>query len=1004
MTKSHPSRRLGRAVRAALLATSLLVATPAMAQLTTATIRGQVTTSAAAAPGAVVSAVNIDTGATATATAGPDGSYVLTGLRPGTYDISFTAAGGATVSRRVIISVGQTATLDIDTATQAAEPVDEAIGTTEGGAVAGAEGGAIVVVGTRLVETRTSEVGTNVSDDQIENLPQNNRNFLNFAALAPGIKVNQTEFRQTFAGGGVGGDRDGESLGGPQVNVFIDGVSLKSNINQGGIVGQDVSRGNPFSQLAVREFRVLTSNFKAEFEDAGTAIITAVSKSGTNQFRGEAFGSYQNESLISRDFLVKRDNLDEPKLKRKQYGAGFGGPIITDNLFFFASYEANLQDRARTVVPGGTEAIQALVPFDVDEFRGSFGSPFREHLGFGKLTWQAADSHLVELSASIRKETDLRGFGGEEARERGESVDNDTYTAKLRYDYTGDGWLNEASIDWLKSDLQFGALGSAGFGRIYQGVISVGGRPQFQEILQQGLTFRNNFSLTNMQWNGDHLIKLGGKLSFQKYRVGGSGPNANPQFVFTRHDRGTPDPSDDLNFNTPELVRFGGGDPEVQAKTTQIGLFVQDDWEVNEPLLVNVGLRWDLDTNAKNNDFRTPDRAVQALRQLATDPRLAGAHFDVDDYISDGDRKAEWDNFAPRLGLSYDINADQRTVLFGGYGRYYDRALFRNAAEETLFSQYRSGELLFSTDGLPRDGRPTIVFHPQYLTEEGFAALLAGLAADPTSPGTSEMRLVHNDLKTPYTDQFSVGVRQRFGIFRTSLTFNRIIGKNQIGYAPLNRSLVPAADGFLEFIPLINGYSNAIAAFNTRATKYDAVLVSVDKPYSKSSGWGVGLAYTGVLRSKQRGFEFNFDLPNIGDQPFVPNAGDEKHRAVLNGIVDLPLDFRASGLVTYGSGAPYFLIDATDGFQTNNIRLGYFERAPTFLQVDLRHQKIFRLFGDREVSLSAEVFNLFNRANIAAGRSGCCFGPGEDTSFRRSQTSALAGPPRSFQFGVATRF
>src|SRR5687767_12996853 len=105
MTKSISSRSVSRAVRTALLATAFLAATPALAQLTTATIRGQVSTAAAPAPGAVVTARNIETGATANSTAGPDGSYVLTGLRPGTYDISFAAAGGATVSRRVIVSV-----------------------------------------------------------------------------------------------------------------------------------------------------------------------------------------------------------------------------------------------------------------------------------------------------------------------------------------------------------------------------------------------------------------------------------------------------------------------------------------------------------------------------------------------------------------------------------------------------------------------------------------------------------------------------------------------------------------------------------------------------------------------------------------------------------------------------------------------------------------------------------------------------------------------------------
>jgi outer membrane receptor protein involved in Fe transport len=771
-------------------------------------------------------------------------------------------------------------------------------------------------------------------------------------------------------------------------------VSLKSNIQQGGIVGQDVSRGNPFSQLAVREFRVLSSNFKAEFEDAGTAIITAVTKSGTNRFRAEGFGSWQSDALISRDYFVKRDDLDEPKLKRKQYGASVGGPVIANNLFFFASYEANMQDRANNVVPGGDEAVQDLLPFDVDPFRGSFVSPFREHLGFAKVTWHAAENQLVELSGSIRRETDLRGFGGAEARERGESVDNDTTTIKLRHDLKGDGFLNEATIDWLESDLQFGALGGAGFGRIYQGVISVGGRPQFQEVLQRGLTFRNNFSLTNVRWNGDHLVKVGGKVSFQKYRVGGSGPNANPQFEFFR------DPDRNLDFNTPALVRFGAGDPEIEAKTTQIGLFAQDDWEVNPHLLINAGLRWDYDSNAKNNDFETPERAVEALRQLALDPRVQGGFFDVEDYISTGDRKADLGNFAPRLGFSYDLNADQRTVFFGGYGRYYDRALFRNAAEETLLSQYRQGELLFSTNGLPRDGRETIQFQPQYLTEEGFAGLLQSLAADPTSPGTNELRVIPNNLKTPFTDQFSLGVRKRIGIFRTSLSLNHTIGKHQIGYAPLNRSLEPGASGFYDYIPLINGYANVVAGFNTRGTKYDAVLLSIDKPYTRDSGWGIGVAYTGVLRSKERGFGFNFDYPNIGAQRYVPNAGNEKHRAVVNGIVDLPFDFRASTLITYGSGAPFFVVDALAGFQPGNIRLGYFENVPHFLQVDLRLQKIFRMFGDREVSLSAEVFNLFNRANFGGAEGFICCGG--NPAFGRP--TVLAGPPRSFQFGTHVRF
>ena len=973
----RPSLRIALVV-ASLLATT----TPVLAQVTTATVRGNVTAAASPTPGATVTARNIDTGQTTTVTSGSDGSYVLTGLRPGTYDIT---AGART--ERVIVSIGQNLTLDLDTSEAAvAEPPP-------------AGGDAITITGTRLAETRTSEVGTNVTDDQIENLPQNNRNFINFAALAPGVQVLQTEFRQTFGGAGVGTDRNGDSFGGPQVNVFIDGVSLRSNVNQGGIVGQDVSRGNPFSQLAVAEFRVLTSNFKAEYEDAGTAIITAVTRSGTNSFSGEIFGAYQDDSLIARDAIVRRDDLDEPELERWQYGIGLGGPIIRDNLFIFGSYEANLQDRARTVVPGGPPALQAQVPFDLDALRGSFASPFREHLGFGKLTWQPGDNHLVELSGSVRIESDLRDFGGQNSRDRATSVDNDVYTARLRWDWSGDGFINEASVDWLRSDLAFGRIGDAGFGQIFQGVIAVGGRADFQEVEQEGLTFRNNFSLTDIEWNGRHLIKLGAKVSFQDYRVGGTGPFANPQFEFVQ------DPGRGLDFDFPANVRFGGGDPEVSASTTQIGLFVQDDWEINDHLILNLGLRWDVDTNARNRDFVTSPAAAAALRALGADPR-APSFFDVEDYISTGDnREIDWNNIAPRIGFSYDVNADQRTVIFGGYGRYYDRTLFRSAAEETLLRQYRQGELLFSSDGLPRDGRPTIVWQDAFLTPAGFEALLASLAADPTSPGTTELRAIPNDLATPYTDQFTIGARQRFGRLRTSLSYSYIIGRDQVGYAPLNRTETTNAGGFFDFIPLINGFSNAVAAFNTRATRYHGIYLTLDKPYNRSSGWGFGVAYT-LAFSRERGRPFNFDFPNIGTQDFVPNAGNERHRIVANGIVDLPWGFRLSGLATYSSGLPYFIVDATEGFQPANIRLGHFLEAPSYVQIDLRLQKIFRLFNDTELTLSAEVFNVLNEDIWASGDDFFCCGtlPEFRSGANIGSGNVLAGPPRSFQFGAAFRF
>ncbi len=132
----------------------------------------------------------------------------------------------------------------------------------------------------RSSRRKQSEIATNVTAQQIEELPQNNRNFLNFAALAPGVRI--VEQREQ-----PGGPR--RRAAGLQHNVFIDGTSYKNDVLQGGVVGQDSSRGNPFPQNAVQEFRVLTQNFKAEYEKASSALITAVTKSGGNDFHGDVF-------------------------------------------------------------------------------------------------------------------------------------------------------------------------------------------------------------------------------------------------------------------------------------------------------------------------------------------------------------------------------------------------------------------------------------------------------------------------------------------------------------------------------------------------------------------------------------------------------------------------------------------------------------------------------------------------------------------------------------------
>ncbi|MFA5968772.1 MAG: TonB-dependent receptor [Sphingomonas sp.] len=975
MTQSTIFRAtLVRGISAAAFAAALVFGAPATAQTITSTIRGNVTLDNHAASSATVTATNTDTGSVVTVKTLGDGSYVLTGLLPGNYDIK-VESGDADTVRRVSVQVAQTADLNVQLF---AGKVNE-----------------IVVVG-RLYETKTSEIATNVTRDQIDNLPQGNRNFLNFAGLAPGISLSNDPQRQVFSGGGVGVTAD--DFGGPKVNVFIDGVSLKSNIQQGGIVGQDSSRGNPFSQLAVQEFRTITQQFKAEYEDAGTAIITAVTKSGTNEFHGEAFGLFRPTSFTSRDPIQVQQGLDKPKQDQYQFGVSLGGPIIKDKLHFFLAYEGNFREAANTVVPG-TPAPGSNFTLDLNQYAGTLNAPFREHNGFGKLDLEVSDNHKVELTGSIRTERETRDFGGTAAITRATNVQNDVYSASLKDILSGEGWTNEASFNFLQYNLQFQAVNQNEFGQIYNGVIEIGGRADSQNILQRSYTLRDNFTYTGLE---GHALKAGVRIAFEHYGVSGSGPARNPQFSY-RYDPRVVNGEvvgNGLDYSIPERVDFGSGDPTINADTTQFGFYVQDDWKPTEKLTINAGVRWDFETNANNNSFVLPAAQAATLRALDADPRTLDS-FHAEDYISDGkNRKIDFGQIAPRLGLSYDIWGDQRTVLFGGWGRYFDRTIFRAAAEEAQRVQFALSQVYFTpADGGPRlDGRPTVQFNPSYLTPAGFEVFR-------NTPGVAdgEIRVNPNNLKAPRTDQWSIGVRQKFDLlhsaFNSSFSYVNQKTRNLIGYYPANRSEAFNADGSRDFIPLTGNFSNVVAASNARANNFQALYLSVDKPYSKASGWGIGIAYTYVIKSEERGYQFNFDHPLISAQPFLPNAGNEKHHLVVNTINDLPFGFIFSSLWNYSSGQPFQVIDATNGFSDQNIVLSNVGKSYDFFTADIRLAKNVKLFGKHKVGVSFEVFNLFDTNNFT-GYNGF-FGPGDTVG---PIVANSAAPGRSFQLGVNYKF
>jgi hypothetical protein len=950
-------RQLASGISVIAIAAALSVATPAYAQ-TTSGIEGH------AAPGSTVTATDLNTGQTTTARVDASGHYIIPGVPPSTYRVA-----SGTASQNVVVPLGQTVTVDLAAAAPAAP--------------------GIVIVGSRTKDVKTPSVATNVSRFQIENLPNGDRNFLNFAELAPGVTVSPPTLngraRQVQAG----------AISSDNTNTFIDGLSIKNLVNHGGTTGQNVSAGNPFPASAVDQFNVETQNFKAEYEQSASAVITSVTKTGGKQYHGDVFGEWQPKIFISQNFYDRPGQINnpppykaKPNFSTKYYGGDLGGPLFTDRLTFFADFEGTNKTFGSSDVnvynvniSGLPPAEQAYAASARSQYNGSFPSTFKEQLYFGKLTFFATSADTVNASAFVRHEANLNINGGITTADASTRNRNTENRYEVWWNHRGANWLNELFIarDAAANGLIPNTPGSTYVvttGTNFGGqVLQLGGLNFVQDDHQYQSLVKDNVTLTR----GPHTFKFGGKINFTKLqRLEANNSNGTYFFDINSFTGVTSSTPYAATINTAAVQ-------PVTARNNQIGLFAQDDWRPDDHWQISPGLRWDYESNATNEKFVTPPDVAAALRAY---PGWKAAGINPEDYISTGsNRKPFLGAFQPRLGVSYDVRGDRDLVFIAGAGRYYNRSLFIDSALETIKDYYETVVTIQTCAVAP--GPNCVNVLPT--DANALRTLAAGRGG--------EVFLLNNKTKMPYSDEVDAGVRKRFGKVNTSITLSYIRSHNIFQYVIGNRLPDGSySDGAHQILTIngepftagvfgcpfaqcaapLPGHGNIIIGNSGGKASYAAIYLTADKPYTQLDGYGFSGSLTiSSARSNDTavgpsGADFMFDAPNVGEQGWGNVAGTERWRFVGTGTVGLPWDVRLSTVVTLSAGPSYggttcclpaSISGGPGGYYTN---FGiYRPRGIGYKNVDFNIQKIFKMPWNpaHEMTVYFQALNAFDYVN-----------------------------------------
>ena len=939
-----------------LFSTALLAAAfvSTCAQEGTASLRGTVLDqNGAVVPAATVSIANQETGIDRrTATTNESGDYVFTSLTPGLYRVTVEAPNfKKAVKENVRLNVGEAQEFNF---------------TME---VGGSQETVNITTEEPLVETSTSRIGGNISQQELTELPSINRNFIGFVGLVPGVVPNIST--ESFGS-------DSVSVNGqdPRFNNFtLDGAN-----NNDDVIGQRAGAQARTALEAVQEFQVLTNTFSAEFGRTSGGIINAVTKSGTNSFRGSVFGFFQDNSWNAKSRFAELNNLNDAESSYKQFGGTIGGPIKKDFAHFFFSYERTNIDQGVIIDiparPSLSASTATLTRADNILLRGDV-QPTSKH--------QVSVRYLRENSPQLNQIIPVGTRPVSLAAAREEADVDQTVVGSWTFNLKSN-LLNDLRLSFTQEDVAFA---SPGFNS---------GTPQdelpptlqFNTFVDQQSNvaqtrINNSYRLFDtLTWiKGSHSLKFGADYNYVT-ADSVTADNLNGTFIFPT----------DLAFNPtnprsyPERLSIRVGGP---LRTFMINhnssVFVQDDWKVRSNLTLNLGLRYDDETISDDNN-----------------------------------------NISPRLGFAWDVGGNAKTVVRGGFGTFFQNTPFELITAFMTGGPFSTSFVrnfpLNAADPGPRAGNfptdPTLVNGP--VINRALIASIVGtntLLANPAPVvDNSERRMAH-------TRSFSIGIqRQLMTNLGITADYIHSDGIDQFLTVNLNpgRRATTSSTGTItrqfstlgaviqnSFVPVVTdpfaslAYQNlAVTNVTTRVnlgrTKYDALQLTLDKRFSR--GFQFRTSYT---LAKGRGNVSGNGVPTANFQTQSglnlelgegPTAFDRRHNFVFSGLYRVPKTrgLIISTIVRALSGTPFTIIDSRvdadqNGILFDPLAAGTFTnsrtfangetlnfsvenrggfngaRLPGFVQVDLRLAYKFNFTERVNAGLTFEVFNLTNRTN-----------------------------------------